>query len=375
MSSSESELSNVEETSGNELSNNESSGNEASEDESSEDGNNQETSGQEDEDGQSSGSSESAESEFIPGPVRFKHKRQRRRSLKDKVSGAQMKSFPEGLNPSRRRNEWIMWREQLTLILSLKRSLKSQEEKLAFLIVSGGREIQKALKNKEAPGEITNTKTIPVFDNALKRLDYYFNTGTNAITDIIAFRNILQRQGEQFVDFVHRLQEQASYCGFGQAEDNEVMMQIRQGAKHAEKLSEMMTRENKTLANVINYGSSLDTEESLVDEKPKPREVPMKSEEEETVSFVQKPYNKRRDESARYQPYQDNCRGRSRQQQRGRDTQRPRTSYNRDGRQEVCFNCNRPGHYARECRARRMPRNNVAYASEGEKKNVGQWFD
>lgn len=293
---------------------------------------------------------------------------------KDKVSGAQLKSFPEGLNPSARRNEWILWREQLMLTLSLKPSLKSQEEKLAFLVVSGGKEIQKAIKNKPSKGERLDIEPIPVFDNILKRLDFYFNTGTNAITDIIAFRKIGQRKNEQFISFVNRLQEQASYCGFGDSEENQIMMQIREGAKHKQKLGEMMTRENKSLSDVINYGSSLDTEDTFEEGKLKIKKEETRDtdsdEEKEAVAYVQKPFNKRREDSKqeRFQPYHDYHRGRER-------SSRP-IFRNRDqnaGRQ-VCYNCNRPGHIARNCRSfQRPPRNsNVAFVKENK---VRKWME
>lgn len=306
-----------------------------------------------------------------------KRRRSSRSSSKDKISGAQMKTFPGGLEPGRRRNEWIMWREQLTLTLSLKKSLKSQEEKLAFMIVSGGVEIQKALKNKEVLGEKHDTNPVPVFDNALKRLDYYFNTGTNAITDIIRFRNISQKNNEQFIDYVHLLQEQASYCGFGDAEDNEVMMQIRQGAKHAGKLSEMMTRKNKSLADVINYGSSLDTEESLAEVKIRAtreeESFTTRSNEGESVAYVHKPFVKRYD-SNRNQPYNGYRRGGGRQHNRG--TYTPRERNQRDDR-IICYNCNKRGHFARDCRSQSNQKqsNNVAFTNEENKNNVRNWFE
>lgn len=313
------------------------------------------------------------------------NKKKSRRGKKDVLSGTQVKPFPEGLDPSARRNEWLFWREQFMLLLKLKRSITSQEDKKAFLIVSGGREIQKALKDKPAPEE--DLRSEAVFENAIMRLDHHFRTGTNAITDIIRFRTVTQKSGEQFMDYVNRLKQHAAHCDFGEAEENEIMIQIRQTATHAKKLGEMMTRESKTLAEVINYGSSLDNEEffSKADDKKNGNEA---SESNENVSFVRKqPPNARGSADGRPAPYQTGrrsdqymrpARGGFRPQNRGGYN---RGSYNaaRGGQSRgsdtthTCFNCGRRGHFARDCRM--QINNNVAFASEDRDKKVCIWND
>lgn len=265
-------------------------------------------------------------------------------------------------------------------IFSLKKTLRTQEEKEAFLIVAGGLEIQKALVGKPVAGEITDADPIPVFDNAMLRLDHHFKTGTNAITHIIRFKAIKQKKGERFIEFVQRLQENASYCGFGTVEEVEIMLQIRTGAIHAAKLSEMMTRENKSLIEFINYGSSLDAEQAVEPE----RKISTQGEDEVDVSAVssrQSNYNPGRFSQAgrynqvnRFKPSHDYRRdGGGRQQdfyrsRGGGQGQQPR----------VCFNCRRPGHYARDCRSRpntsNQRQNDVAYTEAGtnedNKRNV-----
>lgn len=304
-------------------------------------------------------------------PSRHRSRESQRSSGRDKVAGIQIKQFPEGLNPSARRNEWILWREQLMLFLSLKKTLKTQAEKRAFLVVSGGREIQRALSDKPVPGEITEKSPVPVFDNALLRLDNHFQTGTNAITDIIRFRKLTQKSGEQFIDFVHRLQENAAHCGFGDAEENEILIQIRTNATHALQLGQMMTRENKTLADVINFGSSLDNEESLSEGAARGKKESDTTENNDfDAAYVQKASSQNRFKGNRQRPYQEDTRRynqeKSRPPQRGQD--------NRPNRQ-VCYNCKKPGHFIRDCRSR--PRyQQISYASEDVKQNVrNEWLE
>lgn len=293
-------------------------------------------------------------------------KKRRSSSSKDKVAGIHIKPFPEGLNPSARRNEWIRWREQLTLLLSLKGSLKTQEEKRAFLVVSGGREIQKALSSKPATGE-RSEKPVPVFDNALIRLDSYFQTGTNAITDIIRFRKIAQKSGEQFIDFVHRLQEHAAHCNFGEAEENEILIQIQTNAIHAALLGQMMTRENKKLADVINYGSSLDNEASASGIETKIKREEKEMNDEVDAAYVQKSSYNRRSEnnSGRY---------RGNRQRTGQPNQRSNRPPPHQDRL-LCYNCKRSGHFARDCRSRRTHQP-ISYTEEDVKKRVrNEWCE
>lgn len=308
----------------------------------------------------------SREREQRSGKDRHGHRRSQRSPKKDKVGGMQLKPFPEGLNPSARRNEWILWREQFTLVLSLKRSLESEEEKRAFLIVSGGREIQKALNDRPSPDEIT-VKPIPVFVNALKRLDNHFKTGTNAITDIIRFRKLSQRKDEQFIDFVHRLKEHAAHCGFGDAEENEILIQIRTSATHADKLGEMMTRENKSLADVINYGSSLDNVETWTENSSKAKKEGRDPAIEDDVAAAYIPRQPSGGRNShygnRFRPYQEN--------QRRQTQQRfPRRGTNNQNKQ-VCYNCKKPGHFIIDCRSR--PSQSVAFANE-DNKSVRNWM-
>lgn len=297
----------------------------------------------------SSNESSSSSNVSVPlAPNNERRRRKRRETGKDKVTGASLKEFPDGLNPSARRNEWILWKERLLLLVALKPSLKTQEDKKAFLIVSGGREIQKALNDKPVATEVMQGESIPVFENALKRLDHHFQTGTNALTDIIRFRKIKQKKGEQFIDFVQRLQQHASHCGFGESEENEILLQIRTGAIHATKLSEMMTRENKSLADVVNYGSCLDNEEAMAETKLKEEKARESDDKEEgsNVAFVQRSDEQGRGYGNRFRPYHDNQRARGRGRGRGRELGRGFQTKVR------CYNCKKVGHFARDCYAR-----------------------
>lgn len=272
---------------------------------------------------------------------------------KDKISGAQLKPFPVGLKPSERRNEWLEWKESLQHMLLLKPTLKTQEEKMAFLVVSGGKEIQKALKGKPIPEE-TLTKPTPVFDNAMLRLDKHFNSGTSAITDIIHFRNLVQLNGEPFTAYLHRLKTQASYCNFGDAEENEVILQLIKGAIHGETLGRAATRYQRSLADITNIGVCIEIEEQ---EKSVQKEVIKIKQEETNVAFVrQQPRSNnfanahRPGNGNRFSPYQNGGRFQGRQLPRnhGRNFNQNRGRNSYENRMK-CFSCGRLGHIARAC--------------------------
>lgn len=301
-----------------------------------------------------------------PDPEQKRSVKNVHHATKDVITGAKIRAFPEGLGPSERRNEWTFLKQQLEFVIRLKPTLKSQQQKLDFLIAEGGREIQKALNSKPAPDEVLNVKDIPVFDNAIKRLNSHFNTGTNAVTDIIRFRNLIQRTNEPFIEFVQRLQQHASFCGFGEAEENEIILQIRQTAINKEKLAEMMTRESKTLQEIVNYGSCLDSEESLRDKKH--QTVKEQADRSETVdvaaNFSRKPaYRGNREgyrgrgrgfgrgygRSQRFSPYHDN---------RGRGHFRQANNYQSDSRTK-CYKCGKTGHISRDCYS-----DTIAYTKE-----------
>lgn len=116
-----------------------------------------------------------------------------------------LEKFERGTTPGETRNKWILWKERFNFVISLSLALSDQREKFEFLMVTGGEQLQLAMAAVPAvEGEILSGEKVPTFDNAMKRLDFHFNTGVNSIADSIAFKNLKQRRDEQFIEYVYR---------------------------------------------------------------------------------------------------------------------------------------------------------------------------
>lgn len=149
--------------------------------------------------------------------------------------------------------EWTEWKEGFQLwAASMK--LTAQEEKCNWLLTTGGRFIRRMHANVlKADGEVdeipaTDTTAAipaPVYDNALKRLDKYFNSKSNKFLQKDLFRAMRQTPDEDFTSFLIRLREQVKRLGFDETTaGEELIYQMSIGAKSSKVRTEARREKN-----------------------------------------------------------------------------------------------------------------------------------
>lgn len=187
--------------------------------------------------------------------------------------------FPDKLNWNEARERWVVWKPLFIRLLELRRSIKTQRDKETMLIARGGSLIQDiAFAQRPAPGEVTQVEQgeeIPVFENLLKRCDYYFTANSHVAIDIERFRSLKQKDDEPFTAFVNRLRRLASLCGFGADSEREIKMQMLSGAKDRKLLIQQGVMYDKSLGELETYGMRLEMSRDLFagcEESSKPKE-------------------------------------------------------------------------------------------------------
>lgn len=154
--------------------------------------------------------------------------------------------------------EWRDWYEEFDVFVELKQA-SSQREKFLYLQNKGGSDLIRLIKTLPAhKDEITIEQlreeeiakagqdenavaaakgkefVLPVFDNAVKKLNYYFGLKRNPILTQHKFRLLRQSVApkEKFGAFMARLYKQAANCNWTKDEtENQIIQQIATGAR------------------------------------------------------------------------------------------------------------------------------------------------
>lgn len=295
--------------------------------------------------------------------------------------------FPDNLNWNEARERWVVWKPLFVRLLELRRNIKSQRDKETILIARGGNLIQDiAFAQRPAPGETDQAGEdgeVPVFDNLLKRCDYYFTANSHVAIDIERFRGLKQKADEPFTTFVNRLRRLANLCSFGADAEREIKMQILSGAVDRKLLIQQGVMYDKSLAELETYGMRLEMSRDLfasAEGGGKPKEE-VKTEEVGAVREGQRAWKRNTFDSGRsgssYQggarTYQNNARSYqgyqgNRQSSGGAKYDRAGSGFGSGGGKKTCarcatthkfgacpasgkecFRCGRPGHFAAAC--------------------------
>lgn len=118
--------------------------------------------------------------------------------------------------------EWKDWKAELVSLLKTKRDMTSQQ-KVDYLEFVGGPRIRKLLKrlpplNPPGVGLYVSIREPDPLDEALTRIDMYFEPQKETILEIDKFQPLRQEKNESAKDFIIRLKEAAESCDFEDGE-------------------------------------------------------------------------------------------------------------------------------------------------------------
>lgn len=132
------------------------------------------------------------------------------------------------------KHAWEEWIETFELVLESKR-VATQREKFVLLMTRGGKDIRDIHKNQAVCEEevtelVPPRLVIPVYDNAIARLEKYFGSKITTRMELERFRSLKQGNDEDFSRFLLKLRAQAKRCNFGTRTEEEILYQAMRGA-------------------------------------------------------------------------------------------------------------------------------------------------
>lgn len=265
----------------------------------------------------------------------------------------QLDPFNDAVDCSGLRREWEEWHRSCEIVLELKQ-LKSQHEKLLFMLARGGRGLQRIYYNlapvvgevyPDPPRPPMAPQEIPEYDNAVKRLNVFFIGKRNERVELEIFRSLIQKIGEPFNRYMLRLRTQAGSCDFGDREEKEILQQITMGASD-ERVRDKGLEGVMDLNSLINYAVN---REVLV--KQKEKNLPFK----EGTSALAVNYTAEKKTAPRWndQRGQKWSAGYRSSQDCSRCGSWRHQAKDCPARNSRCNTCKQLGHFARKCTAGR----------------------
>lgn len=254
------------------------------------------------------------------------------------------------------KHKWADWLEQFEMVCETK-AITSQREKFLLLMTRGGSQLHQIHKNQPVhEEEVTELgfirQVIPEYENAVVRLNAYFNSKVNTRMEMEKFRDMVQKTDEDFTNFTLRLRAQANRCEFGVRTEDEILYQATRGAKD-EKVRDKRIDVKMTLDQLVQYAIG---REILAEQKRESKSVTTEwtapQAEVGLVSHRWKSSGRRQDtrEGRRENAYA--AAGSSKNPCGNCGSRFHETGHRLcKARRDKCKNCNRIGHWGRMCRA------------------------
>ena len=110
--------------------------------------------------------------------------------------------------------EWKIWKEALECYFAAY-NVTDQTEKKAKLLHLGGPALQRVFKNLKDHDHVFLVMLEPRwYDQAVEKLDEFFGPQYQATTERRNLQMMKQKPGERFAEYLIRLKQHASQCGF-----------------------------------------------------------------------------------------------------------------------------------------------------------------
>lgn len=261
-----------------------------------------------------------------------------------------------------RKAEWKKYRDQFELICDCKVPV-DPETKLNGMKIHAGDFLKKIIEMQEA----TVARDVDdIYAATVKLVNCYFEATCSKTQERINYRQLKQKDDENFADWVLRLESQSQFCDFEEELRKEEFMQAlitRSVPELAEKLFEASSFFENDISKLIKHGQHLDVMRinKANDKLPKTMKAEESDDNVRPVMWVAgKNVSSSRDRKEnRTEPYQA-----SRYKRDNEFKPRNWVPTNKDcercGRRHIpsrcpafrskCNNCNKYGHWATKCR-------------------------
>jgi hypothetical protein len=142
------------------------------------------------------------------------------------------------------------WSANLRRLLNI-RNVVDDARRLDHLFLYGGQSITRIYQPMTDPNDD--------FDAVIEKLRLHFNPVANVPLNIFKFRNLDQREGEPFDDFVARLREKATTYNFDADMEHQLGFQVMAGCSDQRLREDLLARPGITLNKLIQLGRTRQT--------------------------------------------------------------------------------------------------------------------